>query len=115
VYVNKIGAFRPQNLTYVSIAGGGPDDVLCKRQPLQTRHPFNLVIAALIFNHLVSVTFQQLTLLSEDDIFAPGLLVAIVDDQHFHADSGRLSFLVCQILERNERFVSKLGSVSSDD
>jgi hypothetical protein len=31
---------------------------------------------------------QQLPLLSEDDILASGLLVAIVDYQGFHADSS---------------------------
>jgi hypothetical protein len=84
VYVNKIGALGPQKLPDMPSRVFVPNDVLGQREPPKTCHLFYLVVAALIGNNLMSMTFKQLTLLSEGDILSTGLLVAIVDDEQFH-------------------------------
>jgi len=82
--VNEIRLLLAQQLAKVSPGIVSPDGPLHERQSFNPGIGFNLQIASAVGHNLVPGPFQELAFLLENHVFAPRLLVSVMNEDYLH-------------------------------
>jgi hypothetical protein len=84
VDVDEIGLFPLEKSPNIAFAVARMNDVLDQEQLARSGYLLEFMIAAEVGDHLMSTFSEQTAFGSDDDIFAAGTLVGIVNEDDFH-------------------------------